>query len=264
MWTFVKWEWTKQARVARFWGSLVAIALLGALFVYGYTGLRSEPALAAVVGRGIPDGFFAPVLALSFSAAVLLPLCVALVGADLVSGERQLGTWPVLLSQGIRPWRLYASKWTVSAGYAGLATLVLVAASTLGGVWLFGWHSAVLPAGIRLSGVRLVALLGAMTLYCAAGQMVVASWAVAVSVFCRHTVTAVLVVVGVIAAMVTVGELPFATPVQPYLFTSYFSRLLDVLSFPANWPAMGRGLIVFAAYIAASWVLVWLCEPFRE
>jgi ABC-2 type transport system permease protein len=264
MWTFVRWEWVKHTRIPRFWGSFLAIALLGGLFVYGYTKLRSEPALAAVVGRGVPDGFFVPVLALSVSATVLLPLFVALIGADMVSGERQVGTWPMLLTQGIRPWQLYTSKWTVSAAFAGLATLVLVTASAAGGAWFFGWHSAILPSGVRLSGGRLAMLLGAMTIYCAAGQMVVASWAVAVSAFCRHTVSGVLIVIGVIAVMVTLGDLPFSTPLQPYLCTTYFSRALDVLSFPVNWTSMGRGLEVFGVYTLASWALIWCCQPFRE
>lgn len=264
MWTCVKWEWAKEMRLARFWGSLASLAGLGFLFAYGYVRMRGQPALQAVIGGGSRDGFFVVVLAIAVASTVLLPFFVALVSADAISGERQMSTWPTLLTQGLSPWRLYLAKWIVGVSYALLAATALVGASAAGGIVVFGWHSAVLPSGVRASAPHLAMLAVVMTGYCALGQAVVASWAVAVSAFCRHTLSSVMIVVGAVLFMVMVGDLPFAAGLQGVLFTNYFSRALDALSFPLNWAAMGQGLVVYALYGLASWGLVFWLEPFRQ
>lgn len=264
MWTCVKWEWFKQVRQVRFWGSLAALTFLGGLFTYGYVHMRNEPALTVIVGRAASDGFFVPVLAASVSSTVLLPFVVAVVSGDAISGDRYLGTWPVLLSQGVRPWQLYAAKWIVGLAYAGLATVTLLASSAIGGILVMGWHATALPSGTVASAGDQVRLLFIMAGYCSAGQMVVASLAVAASAFCRNTLSSVLVVMGSILVMVMVGDFPFLSNIQRLMFTAYFSRSDEILSTPINWMAMEHGLLAFATYALLSWVIVAWFEPFRD
>ncbi len=263
MWMCVKWEGRRQLRLPRFWGSLAALFVLGLLFTYGYAQLRGQPALAALLGNGLTDGFFVPILAISVSASMMLPFFISLITGDAISGERQWGTWATLLTQGVPPWRLYTSKWIVGLAYAALATLVLAGTSLAGGVAMFGWHATVLPSGLLASTGTLALLLAVACLYAMAGQMVVASLALAVSAYCRHTVSAIMVTMGVLIFMVLLGNLPFLRSVNPFLFTTYFSRIADVLSSPPNWALMGQGLLVYGTYTALSWAIVFWAPPFR-
>ncbi len=264
MYKYVSWEWRKEARLVRFWGSLCALAVMGGLFTYGYVNLRHKEALLAIVGMGASDGFFVPVLAVSVSATILLPFFVTIVSGDAISGERQWGTWPLLLSQGVSPWRLYGAKWIVGLTYAGLATLTLVLSSALGGFLVMGWHATALPSGIMASAWDQVRLLALMTAYVSVGQMAVASLAITVSAFFRNTLSTVLVVMGVLLVMVMIGEFPVFSTVQRFLLTDYFSQAQAVLSAPPNWLAMERGILVFFLYGMCSWMTMGWFEPFRD
>lgn len=264
MWMCVKWECQRQMRQPRFWGSLGALFVLGGLFTYGYGQLRGQPALAAMLGRGLSDGFFVPILALSVSASMMLPFFISLMSGDAVSGERQLGTWATLLTQGVPPWRLFAAKWLVGLAYAVLATGILTASSLAGGVLMFGWHATTLPSGTFTQAPALGRLLLLMTLYAVAGQMVVATLALAVSAYCRHSISAIMVTMGMLIFMVMLGDLPFLGSINRFLFTSYFSRMADALSFPPDWAFMAHGLVVYGVYILLCWAVVFWTPPFRE
>lgn len=264
MWTCVKWEWRRQLRQARFWGALLALGVLGILFTYGYSQMHSQPAVAAILGPGRANGFYVPIVALSLSSSVMLPFFVSLLSGDGISGERQVGTWAMLLTQGVSPWSLYAAKWFFTVGYAFLATACLVLTSFVGGMAVFGLHGALLPSGVETTRLELLRLLGIMTLYAAAGQMVVATLALLVSAFCRYTLSAIMITMGGLLFMAMLGDMPFWAGAQKVFFTGYFARVMDALTFPPDWTAMTHGLIVYGLYVVFLWAAILWFEPFRE
>lgn len=264
MWTCVKWEYRRQWRQGRYWTSLSALAVLGVVFAYGYQQMSNQSGLGDIFGRGLSDGFFVPVVALTISSSILLPFCVVLISAETIASERHLGTWSLMLTQGISPWRIYTGKWIVSISYAAAATFVLMATSLGSGIVAFGWHRTVLPSGTVASTPELGQLLFVMCCYTAIGQMAVASVALAVGSFCRHSVTAVMITMGSLILMVLMGDFPILADGQKLLLASYFSRFADALSFPINWTGMLHGVWVFFIYGMLSWGLVAWLEPFRD
>ncbi len=264
MWTCVRWEWRRQTHLWRFWGSLASLAGMGLLFAYVYEHLRQQSPLQALVGQEIPNSFFVPVLAVAVSSLVLLPFFVTMVSGDAISGERQSGTWFMLLTQGIPPWRLYFAKWLIAVTYAWLAVAVLVGSSLVGGLALFGWRAAILPAGTVASSTDLIRLLLVLFAYCSAGQTAVASLALCVSAFSRHTVSTVMVMMGGLLFMALLGDFPIMPEAQQLFLTDYFSRAADVLGVPLNWSSLGRGVAVYGIYCVCSWLLVIWLEPFRQ
>lgn len=88
---------------------------------------------------------------LAFVLVALTPLLVIALCHDLVSGEREAGTWPLVKAQPVTPWAVLAAK--TSARAAVLLVLVLV---VVGG--------APLIVGARWDG-RVAALMAAVSLY---------------------------------------------------------------------------------------------------
>ncbi|NMP22397.1 ABC transporter permease [Sulfobacillus harzensis] len=264
MWTCVKWEARRLARQSRFWGSLVAVAVLGGLFSYGYRLMHGQAFVVPTVGRGLANGFFVPILALTLSSSVLLPFFVALVAGDSVAGERQSGTWNTLLTQGISPWRLFWGKALVSFGYAALATLILCASSLAGGWVIFGLHGSALPSGVVASTGQFWRLIVIVWGYATVSQMVVAAFALLVSAFSRHSVSSLLVSMGTLIVLAMLGDMPILAAVRRLLFTSYFSRLGDTLTFPPNWIALTHGLLVYGLYLILFLAAILWFQPFRD
>lgn len=264
MWTCVKWEWIRQTRQARFWGSLAALAVLGVLFAYGYSQMRGQADIQAILGHVAGNGFFVPILALILCTGVILPFFTGVMGADLVSGERQLGTWNILLTQGISPWRLYLGKWWFGAGYAVLAVLILALSALASGIIWFGTHAAAIPSGVMVSPAGFLDIVAVMAGYTAAGQIVVMTMSLLVSAFSRMTVSAVMVAVGILVFLSMLGDIPFLAATQRFFFVSYFSRVGDVLSYPIDWAPLLRGLEVYAVYMTLFWAAILWFQPFRD
>lgn len=264
MWTCVKWEWRRQFRQARFWGSLAALAVLGVLFAYGYGQMRGQADIQAILGRAVGNGFFVPILALILCTGVILPFFASVAGADLVSGERQLGTWNILLTQGISPWRLYLGKWWFGVGYSVLAVLVLAVSSLASGIAWFGIHAAAIPSGVVVGPMGFVDIVALMVGYAAAGQIVVVTMSLLVSAFSRLTVSAIVVAVGILVFLSMLGDIPFLAATQRFFFTSYFSRVGDVLGYPVDWMPLVRGLEVYALYMVMFWAAILWFQPFRD
>ncbi len=264
MWTYVKWECRRQFRLVRFWGSLFSLVLLGALFAYGYSQMHGQAAVMDYVGRGLANGFFVPILALIMSTSIMLPFFVTLFSADSIAGERQLGTWATLLTHGVNPWSAFWAKWLVGLGYGILATVVLSGSSLMAGFLLFGLHGSALPSGINAAPGDFWRILMMMMGYAVAGLAVVSTFALIVSAFSRHAVSAIMVTMGSLIVLAMLGDLPFLTRVRDLFFTSYFSRISDVLSYPPNGAALWHGLVVYALYMVFFSALVLWFQPFRD
>lgn len=264
MWTCVRWEIRRQIRQARFWGSLAALVVLGGLFAYGYGQMHGAAAVVAYIGDGMANGFFVPILALALSCSVLLPFFVVVFSGDSIAGERQMGTWPLMLAHGINPWRLYVAKWLVGAAYVALATVLLASASLVGGWLLFGLHGGPLPSGVNVSQTDFWRLLAVMTGYTVAGQMVVSGLALMVSAFSRHTVSALMIAMGSLIVLAMMGDVPVFGQVRRLFFTTYFSRIGAALGFPPAWLSLEHGVAIYALYAGLFWAAILWCQPFRE
>ena len=169
--------------------------------------------------RGIdPNAQTGPIFSRAFAvlgSAVLLPLLITLLAADLVSTERSTGTIKMLLTRPVARWRILASKHTAMAIFA----TILVGASAvlswaIGGL-AFGWSgwSAPVLTGLRstadgadLSDLRMAPLwLDTVAAYGLAwvGTLVTGVIAVTFSVLFRSTAASL----GTLAAMLASGAL---------------------------------------------------------
>jgi ABC-2 type transport system permease protein len=169
--------------------------------------------------RGIdPNAQTGPLFSRAFAlvaSAVLLPLLVTLLAADLVSSERSTGTIKMLLTRPVARWRVLAAKLAAMALFATLLVAAGAVLSWLVGGLAFGWRGWSAPVltglragadGVDLSDVRLAPLwLDTLAVYGLAwlGTLVTGAVAVTFSVLFKSTAASL----GTLAAMLASGAL---------------------------------------------------------
>ena len=109
------------------------------------------------IEKGIdPDAVTGPVFSRGFASlgsVLLLPLLVAVLGADLVSSEFSEGTMTLLLTRPVARWKVLLSKYVVMVLFTTLTLLLAAVLSWAIAGLAFGWKGWDAPAvsGFRLS-----------------------------------------------------------------------------------------------------------------
>jgi ABC-2 type transport system permease protein len=136
-------ELAKQARRARGWITLAAMAAIPALLTLGVGATR--PALAERVGdygSVVTDtsGLTLPLVSLSAMLLFMLPLAVAVFAGECVAGEAAWGSLRYLLARPVARWRVLGAKTVVAGLYSAAAVLAVVLVALLSGTIAFGLH----------------------------------------------------------------------------------------------------------------------------
>jgi ABC-2 type transport system permease protein len=225
--------------------------------------------------RGIdPNRETGPLFARGFAtvaASLLLPLLIAVLASDLVTGEVRGGTIKMLLTRPVARWKVLASKVVAAALFASLlVTLAGVLAWAIGGV-AFGWGgwSAPVLTGFRstadgadMSGVRMAPLwIDALAAYGLAwlGALAVVALAVTFSVLFRSSVGAMGTLMAILVAGTLLGQL--ATDWWPAKWI--FPTNLPLTQLYSGAPPPVDGMTVgSAAAVLAVWSVVSLSLAF--
>jgi ABC-2 type transport system permease protein len=208
----------------------------------------------------------------ALASTLLLPLLVAVLGADIVTSEASAGTIKMLLTRPVARWKVLASKLAAVA----LMTSALVAAAALlswaiGGL-AFGWRGWGAPVfagfrstadGVDTSGVRMaplwidtLAAYGLAWLTC----LSVAAVAVTFSVLFRSSVGAM----GTLMALLIAGTLlaQLAADWQPAKWL--FPTNLALAQYYSGSPPPVDGMTVgHAAAVLCAWAAAALALAFR-
>jgi ABC-2 type transport system permease protein len=212
--------------------------------------------IAAVAGNGL----MLPVVAITVSLTLLLPLAVAMVAADAIAGEAAQGTLRGLLLAPVGRLRLVGMKAFGVLVVAVLAVLALAVVGVVAGVLVVGRPEGQL---VTLSGTTLglsdafgrVALVVAWTI----GQLAaVGAVALAVSALTEHPSVVIASVLGGLIVFGVLSAIPALEWLQPYLLTTGWTASADVLRDPMptdglvtstlralSYLAVGAGLTVF-------------------
>jgi ABC-2 type transport system permease protein len=213
-----------------------------------------------LIGAVAGNGLMLPVVAITVSLALLLPLAVAMVAADAIAGEAAQGTLRGLLLAPVGRLRLVAMKAFGVLVVATLAVLALAVVGFVAGLVVVGRPEGYL---VTLSGTTLgvgdalgrVALVVAWTI----GQLAaVGAVALAISALTEHPSVVVASVLGGLIVCGVLSAIPALEWLQPYLLITGWSASADVLRDPMPlddlvtstlralcYLAVGAGLTVF-------------------
>ena len=212
-----------------------------------------------LIGAVAGNGLVLPVVAMTVSLALLLPLAVAMAAADAIAGEAACRHPARAAARPGRPAAAGGDEGVRRAGGGGRPRCSRWPSS---GCWPGCWWSAG-PDGqlVTLSGTTLglgealgrIALVAVWTV----GQLAaVGAVALAVSAWTEHPLVVLAAVLGGLIVFGVLGAIPTLDWLQPYLLTSGWSAGVDALRDPLPLAGMRdatwRALCYLAVGIAAT------------
>lgn len=204
------------------------------------------PGLAGIISG---NGLVLPVFTLFLALPLLLPLVGTIWAADGLAGEAQHGTLRGLLLSPVGRMRLLGVK------AFGVATMTLVAVAlvavvgTVTGVLLFGGDGMLtlsgntLPVGEALGRIGLTALLVTVQVWG------VAAVALAISACTEHPLVVMAATMAGVVVSTVLGVFSALDWLHPYLITSAWDGLVDVVRDPLPTGQLWRGTALAGCYV---------------
>lgn len=197
----------------------------------------------------IGNGFVLPVLSLTLLLAMLLPLLGAMSAADALAGESNHGTLRGLLIAPVSRARLLGVKAFGVGTVVFIATAAVALVGLVTGVILVGTDGLITLTGNTLSFGDALARIGLSVVWVTFQVWAVAAIALAVSAFTEHplVVMAATLAGALVFAILTV--IPQLDWMQPYLLTTGWTSLTDVLRDPMPWDGLIDSTLKAACYL---------------
>jgi ABC-2 type transport system permease protein len=203
------------------------------------------------------NGVFAALAGLTVTIPFFLPLTVAVVAGDTVSGEASLGTLRYLLVRPAGRSRLLLVKAGTAAVFCVAAAFAVALGGLIAGAVLF-------PIGrvTTLSGTTLPLLEGVLRTFGAALIVGISLFGLAAIGMFISTITDVPV--GAMAATVAFAILsavldavPQVHFLHPWLFTHRWLAFGDLLRTPVQWGNIRNDLLIQLGYVATFGAAAW-------
>jgi ABC-2 type transport system permease protein len=254
MWTIVRIELFKIFRKPRTYiafGAVAAIVWLIQLgfYVDGETyvqfGMQALSETFDVEGR-VLNGYLMAYIILQ-TLLVHVPLLIALVSGDMVSGEAGMGTLRLMASRPLSRTRLLLGKFLASSVYT-VALLVWMALWTLFfSLWIFGADDLVIMKSEVVTQIlrsdvmwRYAAAFGFATI----AMVTVSSLAFLLSLFAENSIGPIIATMSIVIVFTILNSLglPLFDAVKPWLFTTHmlgWKGFFDVQVGPGNEQVVG-------------------------
>jgi ABC-2 type transport system permease protein len=215
---------------------------------------QGPPFLAEVLS----NGSLYPAAALAIVLPIFLPVAVAVVAGDAVSGEASGGTLRYLLVRPVGRTRLLVAKLVSVSAFVVLSVIAVAGVAYIVGTRLFGTHPLPsLSAGPGFSGPDAAWRILLTIAYVGASMMGVAAIALFLSTVTDSALAAAL---GALAALITsqvLVELDASAAIKPYLPTRYWLSFVDLFRTPVLWRNVERGFALQAIYVAILLGMAW-------
>lgn len=273
MWKLVQIELFKIFRKPRTYIAFAAITAIVGLIQLGFYvdgetyikfGMQALSDSFNVEGK-ILNGYLLAYIILQ-TLLVHVPLLIALVAGDMISGEANMGTLRLLVSKPISRTNLILSKFLASAVYT-LALLIWMAVwSLFVSLLVFGADDMIIMKSEVVTQIlksdtlwRYVAAFG----FAALAMVTVASLAFLLSLFAENSIGPIMACMSIIIVFTILNtlNLPIFNAVKPFLFTSHMlgwkgffdvqvnSNNEQIVGSVENLPAVLRSAGILAAHI---------------
>ena len=184
---------------------------------------------------------------------VHIPLLVALVTGDLISGEAAMGTLRMLATKPISRRQLLGSKFLAGGIYTLLIVIWLGVLAVLVGRWIFG------PGDLMvLNSDGLVIIQENDVLWRYAGAFCVAFFAlltisnlsICLSCFSDNSIGPIVSTMAIILLFTIIGTLdvPVFDPIRPFLFTTHMAAWRSFFEDPMPWDSIRNSLWVMTLH----------------
>jgi ABC-2 type transport system permease protein len=224
-----------------------AVALIPILIAIGVK-VSSGPA-GGIFGALVSNGLALPVVALTVLVALFLPLIGAMSAADAIAGEAASGTLRGLLIAPVGRVRLLGVKAFGVAAVSLAATLAVSVVGVVAGLALFGTGGLVTLSGTTIGlGPALLRVLIA-ALWVAFQVFAVAAVALAISTLTEHPMVVMAATLAGLIVTTVLGSISSLSWLHPYLISTDWTSVVDVLRDPMPSANLLHGLGVAACYL---------------
>lgn len=251
-------ELTVVFRRPRTWIALALLAIVPIVIAIG-TEISRGPRAAGnndgptIIGNLVDNGFVLPLVALTVTLAVLLPLVGAMWSADALAGESSNGTLRALLVAPVGRVRLLVVK-SFGVAVAVLTACVLISAvGMITGLIVIGSHGMITLSGTTLSFGAALSRVAIATGWVAVQIWAVCAVALAVSACTDHPMVVMAATLAGAIVFGVLSSIPSLDWLQPYLLTNGWASLTDVLRDPMPTDGLVHGILEAACYGVIGW-----------
>ena len=188
-----------------------------------------------------------------------LPIIVALVSGDSISGETSAGTIRALMVKPFPRWKIFIAKWLANQIYLLLVVIIIFFFGLLLSRFLFGNGDIIVP-GKEISILEKGELLFRFTKAIALSYLsltVISNLAFLFSSFMENSVAPIVITMVINIVFLIFGALTFEIfePVQDILFTKHMSLWTYCFELQPNDKEFYKSLGILLAYIGGFFIL---------
>ena len=184
---------------------------------------------------------------------VHIPLLVALVTGDLISGEAAMGTLRMLVSRPISRSQLLLSKFLAGGIYTLLIVFWLGFLAVIIGRFLFGPGDLMV---LNSDGLIIIQELDVLWRYlggfCVAflALLTISSLSICLSCFSDNSIGPIVSTMAIILLFTIIGTLdvPVFDPIRPYLFTTHMAAWRSFFDDPLPWTQIKESIYILIAH----------------
>ena len=185
-----------------------------------------------------------------------MPLLVALITGDALSGEAALGTLRFMLSTPVTRTGLVLAKYLAGSVYVAVLLLFLGVLALYGSMALFGSGDLIILKSesliiLKVADIHwrfLTAFLLAFV-----SLSVIAALSMMLSAFSNNSIGPIVMSMAIVIVFTIIGslEFPLFDSIRPFLFTSYMTVWRDMFDDPLNTTGIFRSVVILVLHIAA-------------
>lgn len=283
MWTLINIELFKIFRKPRTFIAFVAIAAIVGLIQMGFYvdgetyikfGMQSLTDSFDVEGK-VLNGYLLAYIVLQ-TLLIHVPLLIALVAGDMISGEANMGTLRLLITKPISRDKLITAKFLASAIYTLLLLIWMAIWALFGSMLIFGTDDLII-----LKSDTVIQILASDTFwryfaafgFAALAMVTVSALSFFLSIFAENSIGPIIACMSIVIIFTILNtlNLPIFNVVKPYLFTShmlgwkgFFDIKVDlnneqIAGSIENLPAVLKSALILFFHIIGFWLAsIWV------
>lgn len=193
---------------------------------------------------------------------IQIPLLVALVTGDLISGEAAMGTIRLLITRPLSRTSLLFSKFFAGAAYV-FVLLVWLGLISLGiGLLIFGPGDLIVLKSETITIIssndtlwRFFAGLGIAFI----SLLVVASFSLLLSVYSENSIGPIITTMAVIILFTIIGtmDIPLFEKIKPFLFTTHMVIWRNMFDQELDYNLIGNSIMMLVGHIILFLLIAW-------
>jgi ABC-2 type transport system permease protein len=233
MWTLIRIELFKVFRKPRTFIAFGAIAAIVGLIQIGFYvdgdnylrfGMQALTDSFDIEGKVLNGYLLAYIILMTL--LIHVPLLIALVAGDMISGEANMGTLRLLMTKPVSRDRLLTAKFLASCVYTLMLLIWMAVWALFVSMMVFGTDDMIIMKSEVVTQIiekdifwRYVAAFG----FAALAMITVASLAFFLSIFAENSIGPIIACMSIVIVFTILDtlNLPIFNSVKPYLFTSH-------------------------------------------